>query len=126
AYGMGARFDFRIALLMVLPIGVISLLPGVFGLRGALGRMLALLVTTAFAGVMMFTYIVDFGHFAYLGVRLNASVLRFFEDGWDTFQMVWESYPVVWLVLLLIASIVLTWLLVSRLIDRYRRMSVPF
>lgn len=126
AFGMGARFDFRIALLMVLPIGVISLLPGVFGLRGVVGRALALLATTAFAGVMMFTYIVDFGHFAYLGVRLNASVLRFFEDGMDTFQMVWESYPVVWLVLLLIASCVLTWWFVARLIARYRRETTTF
>src|SRR3546814_15551596 len=74
----------------------------------------------------MFSYIVDFGHFSYLGVRLNASVLRFFQDGMDTFQMVWESYPVVWLVLLLIASIVLTWFFTSRLINRYRREPVPF
>lgn len=44
-------------------------------------------------------YIIDFGHYAYLGVRINATVLRYLDDAQISRQMLWESYPVLWIVL---------------------------
>lgn len=125
AFGIGARFDLRIALLMVLPLGLISLLPGPFGLKGSIGKLLATTLTTLAVGGMCLVYIFDFGHYAYLGMRLNASVLEFAEDGSDSIQMLWESYPVITMVLLLIGSCVISWLLISTRIERFRQQLPP-
>src|SRR5699024_5009579 len=109
AFGIGVRFDLRMALFLALPLGLISLLPGPLGLKGAFGKYVASFITTLAVGVMCLVYIFDFGHYAYLGMRLNASVLEFTEDGSDSLQMLWESYPVITMVLLLIASCTVTW-----------------
>lgn len=121
AFGIGLRFDFRLALLMVLPLAILSLLPGWFGLRGTLGPRLGLLLSAIAMWIVASFYVIDFGHFSYLGERINVSVLNFLEDGMDTWQMLWESYPVVWLALLLIlVTAAFTWF-VNRLIQRYRQ-----
>lgn len=124
AFSIGVRFDLRMALLMVIPLGLISLLPGVLGLKG-IGKWLGLVATTAVTGVMAFAYIVDFGNYSYVEQRLSASILRFFEDGKDTYQMVWETYPVVWLVLALLVICIVTWVATNRLIERFRSEPVP-
>jgi len=125
AFGIGARFDFRMALLMALPLGIISLLPGPFGLKGIIGKHLATAITTIAVGGMCLVYIFDFGHYAYLGVRLNASVLEFTADGSDSLQMLWESYPVISMVLMLIATCVITWLVISTRISHFRQQLPP-
>lgn len=104
AWFIGLRFDLRLALLLALPLLVLSWLPAWFGLRGGFGRGLALLWISVATLYVIFTYIVDFAHYAYLDERVNVSVLRFLEDGTDSFQMVWESYPVPGLLLVLFAG----------------------
>ncbi len=126
AFSMGASFDLRMALLMVLPIGIISLLPWFLGLRGFLGKAVALVATTLAAGLMMFVYIVDFEFYGYTGKRLNASILRFLNDsGGTNAGMVWETYPVILLTLLIVVVCVLTWWFTSRVIKRYRSNNSP-
>lgn len=125
AFSIGLRFDLRIAFFMALPIGIISLLPSAVGLKSTFGKTLALIFSVAGIAFMLCTYIFDFGHYAYLGVRLNASVLEFMEDGMDSVQMLWESYPVAWLVVLLAATIFLSWKGIDKLIERFRQQVKP-
>lgn len=54
-----------------------------------------------------FFYIVDFAHYAYLSQRLNASVLNYLQDAGISMNMVWQSYPVIKLLLLLAAATIL-------------------
>ena len=68
-----------------------------------------------FFGVLVFAvvlfYFIDFAHYAYLGQRLNASVLNYMEDAAISLTMVWQSYPVVKLIIgLLLASFLIIWL----------------
>ncbi|ASK34881.1 alkaline phosphatase [Alcanivorax sp. N3-2A] len=105
AFGIGLRFDLRIALLIALPVVLLSLLPGHFGLRtGRISRALAVLWMALAGMAVALTYVADWAHYSYLEERLNASVLRFFQNSGDSLRMVWESYPVIPLVLLLIAG----------------------
>lgn len=102
--GIGLRFDLRLAVLLVLPLAVLAWMPRWNLVRVAGLRVVARgywLLTLGFVG---WVYIIDFGHYAYLGVRLNASVLRYLEDAQISQQMVWQTYPVLW--------IALAWLLV--------------
>ena len=49
--------------------------------------------------LVLFFYGADFGQFAYINARLNADALIFAEDPKESLQMVWQSYPIVWILL---------------------------
>jgi phosphoglycerol transferase MdoB-like AlkP superfamily enzyme len=126
ALGIGLRFDLRVALLIALPVVLLSLLPGRLGLRtGRVSRGLAV-VWLALAGFgMTLTYVSDWAHYSYLEERLNASVLRFFQNSGDSLRMVWESYPVIPLLLLLLVTTALSAWLGARVVGRFVRQPGP-
>ena len=105
ALGIGLRFDLRLALLIMLPLAALAYLPRFNILNSGLMRFLAhsyLIIVLVLLGL---TYVLDFGHYAYLGERLNVTALRFLQDTRDSTLMVWESYPVIWITLGLIAGV---------------------
>jgi hypothetical protein len=106
--GIGLQFDMRLALLLMLPVALALLLPRLrqrfpVQLRWALRGYLAV----ALMGLVLI-YIFDFGHYAYLGVRLNASAFRYTADAQISTDMIWQTYPVVWITLGWIATVALT------------------
>lgn len=105
ALGVGLRFDLRLALLMMLPLAALAYLPRINLVSSPLMRFLAHIYLIAALTLMGLTYIFDFGHYAYLGERLNVTALRFLQDTRDSTVMVWESYPVIWILLGLITSV---------------------
>ena len=61
---------------------------------------------------LVFLYAIDFENYDYLHERLNASLMNYLGDAKISMNMVWESYPVFTLVILIIlASSVLLWLI---------------
>lgn len=105
---IGLRFDLRLAILAMLPMAVLLFLPRRNYVTSTPLRYLG----RAYVGIGIFAvillYFLDFGHYDYLGVRLNATVLRFAGNTDISTTMLWESYPVVW--------ITLAWLLGSSLV----------
>ncbi|MEX1033144.1 MAG: LTA synthase family protein [Cellvibrionaceae bacterium] len=96
---IGLRFDLRLAILCMLPMALLAYLP-FFNLannRWSLILARAYLLLGLLALVLL--YFLDFGHYDYLGVRLNATVFRFAGDADISTTMLWQSYPVVWIVL---------------------------
>jgi phosphoglycerol transferase MdoB-like AlkP superfamily enzyme len=61
------------------------------------------LITT----VIVFMYGVDFEHYDYLHQRLNASVLNYAADASISLGMVWQTYPVIKIILLIIITVIL-------------------
>ncbi len=99
AMWLGERFDMRIAVATILPLFFVGwikwLNPFVFkGMR----IFWHTLLTLAFAFISL-AYIIDIGHYAYLNSRLNFTAMRFLEDAAISANMVWESYPVIWITL---------------------------
>lgn len=111
--GIGLRFDLRLAVLIMLPLAVLAWLPRWNLTTLPALRWLArgyLVVALAVVGLV---YIIDFGHYAYLGVRINATVLRYLQDAQISQQMVWETYPVLWITTCWLAAVALwVWALV--------------
>lgn len=111
--GIGLRFDLRLAVLLLLPLVVLAWLPRWNLITLPALRWLArgyLVVALAVVGLV---YIIDFGHYAYLGVRINATVLRYLQDAQISQQMVWETYPVLWITACWLAAVALwVWALV--------------
>lgn len=111
--GIGLRFDLRLAVLILLPLALLAWLPRWNLMTQPALRWLArgyLVVALALVGLV---YIIDFGHYAYLGVRINATVLRYLQDAQISQQMVWETYPVLWITACWLAAVALwVWALV--------------
>jgi phosphoglycerol transferase MdoB-like AlkP superfamily enzyme len=62
--------------------------------------------------VIVFFYAVDLQHFDYLHQRLNASVLNYTEDAKISFGMVWQTYPVVKMLLAIVIIVfIIIWFL---------------
>ncbi|MBD8807922.1 LTA synthase family protein [Pseudomonas syringae] len=95
--GIGFRFDLRLSLLLMLPLAVLLWLPRLNLIRLPVLRWVVRVYLVLALAILTMVYIVDFGHYAYLGVRLNASVLRYLEDAQISRDMLWQTYPVLWI-----------------------------
>lgn len=112
---LGVRFDLRI-------VGIVSLITLLLGsvpflspfrnkASGSGWKLLFYLLSIIF----FFIYTVDFAHHSYLGIRLNASVLTYLEDAAISGGMVWETYPVIRLFLLIVgAGLLMGWWIARR------------
>ncbi len=107
---IGLKFDLRLALLIILPMFLLGWIRQLSPFDSTIGRLFwpaYLLLATL--GVVLF-YVTDFGHYAYLHVRVDSTVLRFLSNPLISLEMVWQSYPVIaWLIALalLLAAFVL-------------------
>ena len=65
------------------------------------------------AFILTFFYAIDFEHFDYLHERLNAGAMNYLDDAKISMNMVWETYPVITLsILVIIATVLIYWLIV--------------
>ncbi len=116
SFVLGLRYDLRdvcILCLLLLILGSIPLFDP-FGIGK--GKKFCLLLAALAGFLMIFFYSVDFAHYSYLSQRLNASVLNYFADAAISAKMVWQTYPVLKIILLLIvATWLISWLLKTAL-----------
>ena len=110
---IGVKFDLRLAILLSLPVFLLTWLPRYNVSSSPAMRKLARVYIVIALLITLLFYIIDFGHYAYLGTRLNSTAMRFFDDLSISANMMWESYPVVrvtlaWLLTVAVAN----WLVV--------------
>jgi phosphoglycerol transferase MdoB-like AlkP superfamily enzyme len=116
AFLMGLRFDARIACIVGLAMMLLTFIPffNPFKNTGA-KKFWNILLPIVFAILVLF-YFIDFYHFDYLHQRLNASVLNYLQDAGISFNMMWQTYPlvkatIVLIILLVLARFIFGWLL---------------
>ena len=111
AFLLGLRFDLRWISLLLLPIVLASLSPSYSPFYSARNTKLWTWYLAAVTFVVFFFFAADFGCFSYNKTRLNASALNFAEDPKISMMMLWQSYPVFWLLLALFVSVLsLKWM----------------
>jgi phosphoglycerol transferase MdoB-like AlkP superfamily enzyme len=105
AFVLGLRYDLRI-------VGIVSLLVFLIGSFKALnpiqkkaGRAISFSLWTLFIIALCFFYAIDFPHYAYLSQRLNGSVLNYLDDAKISMKMVWQTYPVIKIIIGLILGV---------------------
>ena len=109
SFWLGVKYDLRWIAIILLPIAVLSLLPRLSPFTSNRGKKL----WTAYLGVTMagigglLVYGADFGQFAYINARLNADALIFAEDPRESLQMVWQTYPVIWILIGLTGAVMM-------------------
>ncbi|MCU0394294.1 MAG: hypothetical protein MUF29_00175, partial [Chitinophagaceae bacterium] len=107
SFVLGMRFDIRWISLLLIPMVVGSLVPGWSPYSSDATRRIWVIYLATATFLLMFFFGADYGHFAYVSTRLNASALNFYEDAKISMEMLWESYPILWM---LAALSVAAWL----------------
>lgn len=124
SFWLGLRFDLRIVCVIMVVMLVLGSFPFLNPFKQRAARTLWLVLLTLAAFAVIIFYAVDFGHYAYLRQRLNASVLNYLEDAAISMDMVWQSYPVIWIMLgLLTLTALLVWLL-RRQMQRFNKKQI--
>ncbi|WP_142686178.1 LTA synthase family protein [Chitinophaga polysaccharea] len=97
AWNLGLRFDLRLALYLMIPILLLTLITRNKFFTSRTIRNINFTYFFLIYLLLTLLYILDLGHYDYLGQRLDPSVLRFLAKGEraDNARMVWQSYPVV-------------------------------
>jgi len=102
---LGLRFDLRYVGILCLLLLLVGSLPVFQPFRTVAGRRIVLSLTAIAAFLLVLFYVVDFAHYGYLSQRLNASVLNYLSDAGISTRMVWQTYPVVRILLLLVVGV---------------------
>jgi len=121
AFIMGLRFDARVACVLGLWILLVCAMPLLDPFRNAKARKFWNLLIPFLFVLMTIVLAIDYYHFDYLHQRLNASILNYVEDAGISFRMMWQSYPLLKIALLIIILAVLARLWFVRLLSRITR-----
>lgn len=117
SFWLGLKYDLRWIAIILLPIAVLSLYPRLSPFYSERSKKYWTVYLGVLTLLVLFFYGADFGQFAYINARLNADALIFAEDPRESLQMVWQSYPIIWILLGLAGSVIMmTWM--------FRRMHV--
>ena len=111
SFFLGIRYDLRWVAIILLPVVLVSLKPGLspfYSVKNRRGWTWYLAILTF---IIFFFFAADFGCFSYNRTRLGAIALNFFEDAHISLAMLWQTYPMFWLLLgLLLAVLFFRWM----------------
>lgn len=105
ALWLGFRYDARDVAIVSCLIFLLSLVPTLNPFKSKLGKKVAMTIWTLFAVILVLFYMVDFANYAYLQERLNADLLNLLKDTNESVKMMWQTYPVIWILLGWVASV---------------------
>lgn len=89
SFFMGFRFDLRLMIIAILP----SLLAVNLPLNPSFKKHFLNTLNAILILILSFFYSLDFGYYAYLKSRVNATVIEFLKNPIISFQMVSQTYP---------------------------------
>jgi phosphoglycerol transferase MdoB-like AlkP superfamily enzyme len=108
---LGLRYDLRWISIILSPIVIASLFPQLSPFYSARNRKMWTLYLAVITFIVIFFFAADFGAITYNRTHVGASALNFMEDPGISIRMLWQSYPLVWMVLgLILLVIMLRWM----------------
>jgi phosphoglycerol transferase MdoB-like AlkP superfamily enzyme len=120
SFCLGFRFDAREAGILTLVLLLVGSIPGLDIFKTSGGRKTAFVILFIAILFVEIFFVFDFLHFRYLLQRLNASALSFLADAKISGSMVWQTYPVIRILLLILSGLLLLFWLVRLL---YRKIA---
>ena len=121
AFIMGLRYDARVVCVVGLFILLLCAIPLLNPFRNNKARSFWNIFLPIVFLLMILVLAIDYYHFDYLHQRLNATVLNYLQDAGISFNMMWQSYPLLKISTGLILIFFLGRLLFSRLLARYQQ-----
>lgn len=125
AFYLGTKFDLRLALIMILPLFLLGGIRHLSPFEYDYARRFWLLIQGVIFTFILLFYVINFAHFSYLHKPVDASATRFLQNFGISMEMVWSSYPVVWLSLLLLSLVTAYVYLLNKIILYFSDALVP-
>ena len=91
---LGFKFDLRLALLLGLPLALVGWIALFDPARRRAARIAWLAYLAAAQCIVLLLYFVDFGHYDWMRVRLNATFIDHLTPVGVAARVAWETYPV--------------------------------
>ena len=107
SFALGFMYDAKWISIILLPIAVLSMYPRFSPFYSKRNKKLWSYYLAFATMFVLFFFGADFGNFSYNHTRINASALNFAEDPAISFKMLWESYPMAWLLSALVIAVIL-------------------
>ena len=109
AFWVGIRFDLRLASLIIFPITLLFIIPIINPMHNPLLKRIskAYLLITMF--IVNLFYVFDLGNYSYLDQRIDVSSFKLLENPLIALEMIWETYPVFWIICGLILTVWIFW-----------------
>lgn len=118
AFLLGIRFDLRYAGIFLAILLILGCFRATNPFRSSTGKKLTLFFAGLASFLIVFFYSVDFANYSYLSQRLNAGVLNYLVDARISANMVWQTYPVLRILLLLVVGTLFLFLLIKAIYKR--------
>jgi len=102
---MGIQYDLRWIAIIILPVVVISMFPQFSPFYSSRNKKWWTWYLAIITFIVFFFFAADFGSFSYNRTRLDAGAMNFAEDFNTSFRMMWQTYPMIWLILGLLVAV---------------------
>lgn len=99
SFWLGLKYDLRWIAFILFPITFFSIFKRLSPFNSEKAKRFWTIYLGILTLLVLFFYGADFGQFAYINARLNADALLFAEDPRESLQMVWQSYPIIWILI---------------------------
>lgn len=111
AFYLGVQYDLRWISLLLLPIVLLSMSPRLSPFYSARNKQWWTWYLALVTFIVFFFFAADMGSFSYNQTRLDAGAMNFVEDPGISFRMMWQTYPLFWMILgLLITVVIFRWM----------------
>lgn len=104
---LGIRYDIRWIAIILLPVVVFSMLPHLSPFYAARNKKWWTWYLAVVTFVVFIFFSADLGSFSYNQTRVDAGAMNFAEDFGISWRMMWQTYPMVWMLLGLIVAVIL-------------------
>jgi phosphoglycerol transferase MdoB-like AlkP superfamily enzyme len=104
---LGIRYDLRWIAIILLPVVVVSMSQRMSPFNSARNKKWWTWYLAVVTFIVFFFFAADFGSFSYNQTRLDAGAMNFVEDPGISLKMMWQTYPLFWMVLGLLVSVFL-------------------
>ena len=115
AFYIGLKFDWRLAMILVLPIMLVGWIKWFNPVRYLSAKFFWHTYLILAFTIVSIIYFLDFGHYSYLKTHINPTVTQFAQNAGIAIKMLWQSYPVVWLGIAMVFLICLFYLILWRI-----------
>ncbi len=121
AFIMGLRFDARYAGIIGLTMMILCAIPFFNPFKKFKATYFWNIMLPAIFIFIVLVLAIDYYHFDYLHQRLNATVLNYLADAGISFNMMWQSYPLLKISIAIIILLVLARIVFGKLLGAYQQ-----
>jgi phosphoglycerol transferase MdoB-like AlkP superfamily enzyme len=121
AFIMGFRYDARMASIAGVAIMLLCAIPYINPFKHAGAKKFWNVLLIILSVILFVFYAADYYHFDYLHQRLNATVLNYLQDAGISGKMMWQTYPLIRIGLVLIVLIIGAGYYFNKLLSKYQR-----